>query len=61
MGRVELTWDPASSSLYKDANAAFAIRFLDRKPDLSGIYELGPLNAVLKEKGLPPVPQPRPK
>lgn len=58
MGRVELTWDPASSSLYKDANAAFAIRFLDRKPDLSGIYELGPLNAVLKEKGLPPVPQP---
>ena len=61
MQRVELTWDPAVDSLYKDADSAYAIRFITAKPDLTGIYELGLLNEVLKEKSLPPVAGPKPK
>lgn len=61
MGRVELAWDPAADSLYKDAEAAHAIRFISKKPDLTGIYELGLLNEVLKEKSLPPVAGSKPK
>jgi NitT/TauT family transport system substrate-binding protein len=60
LGRVELTWDPAASSLYKDADAAYEIRFLNQKPVLVGIYELDILNRVLKEKQLPPIPSPKP-
>lgn len=51
--RLEITYDPVSSSLLKSADAAFELGFLGKeKPDLSGIYELAPLNGVLKEKGL---------
>jgi len=53
--RVELTWDPVSSSLGKVADSAYAIHFLSKQPDLTGIYNLSLLNEVLKEKGLPPV------
>jgi NitT/TauT family transport system substrate-binding protein len=53
--RVEFTWDPVSSSLFKDAEAAHRIGFLRTKPKLDGIYALDLLNEVLKEKGLPPV------
>lgn len=51
--RLEITYDPVSSSLLKSADAAFELGFLGKeKPDLTGMYELAPLNGVLKEKGL---------
>jgi NitT/TauT family transport system substrate-binding protein len=50
--RVEFTWDPIASSLERQAQGAYAIRFLRHKPDLTGIYELGLLNEVLREKKL---------
>jgi NitT/TauT family transport system substrate-binding protein len=53
--RVELTWDPAAASLYKDADAAYQIHFLRRPPDLAGIYDLKLLNEVLAAKSLAPV------
>ena len=54
--RLELTWDPITSSLYKSAENAFDIGFLGKtKPNLVGIYDLTLLNKVLKEKGLQPV------
>lgn len=54
--RLELTWDPITSSLYKSAENAFDIGFLGKtKPNLVGIYDLTLLNKVLKEKGLHPV------
>ena len=59
--RVELTWDPITSSLFKDADAAFQIHFLRAKPELAGIYELKLLNEVLAEKKLPLVPEPKVK
>jgi NitT/TauT family transport system substrate-binding protein len=53
---LDFTYDPLAASLFTSADHAFALGFLgDAKPDLSGIYELGPLNKVLKEKGLPEV------
>jgi NitT/TauT family transport system substrate-binding protein len=55
MERVEFTWDPISSSLRKSAEAAHKVGFLRTMPDLKGIYSLGLLNEVLKEKNLPPV------
>lgn len=56
MGRIEFTWDPISSSLYQCAEASHQVGFIRKKPDLQGIYELGLLNEVLKEKKLPPLP-----
>ncbi|HET6458542.1 MAG TPA: aliphatic sulfonate ABC transporter substrate-binding protein [Nitrosopumilaceae archaeon] len=50
--KLELTYDPIASSLYKSANNAYQLGFLDSKPDLSGIYDLSLLNQVLDEKGL---------
>jgi len=47
------TYDPVASSLRKSADDAFALGYLgDKKPDLSGMYALDPLNRVLKELGL---------
>jgi NitT/TauT family transport system substrate-binding protein len=57
MDRVEFTWDPISSSLYKSAEAAHKLLFLRTPPELKGIYVLDPLNEVLKEKNLPPIEQ----
>jgi NitT/TauT family transport system substrate-binding protein len=54
--RLELTWDPIAPSLFKSAEDAFDIGFLGKtKPSLAGIYDLTPLNDVLKENGLQPV------
>jgi NitT/TauT family transport system substrate-binding protein len=53
--RVQLTWDPIASSLYKDARAAHEIRFLRQEPDLTGIYDLTLLNQVLAEDHLPAI------
>ena len=57
MTRVKFTWDPISSSLHKSAEAAHQVGFLRKPPNLEGIYDLGPLNEVLKEKNLPLIPQ----
>lgn len=53
--RLKLTWDPIKESLIKSADDAFSIGFLDKKPDLSNIYNLQLLNDVLKEKDLPTI------
>jgi NitT/TauT family transport system substrate-binding protein len=52
---IEVTYDPVASSLYASAAAAAEIGFLDENPDLSTIYVLEPLNAILAEKNLPEV------
>lgn len=49
---IEITNDPVASSLYESAAAAAEIGFLDENPDLSTIYVLEPLNAILREMGL---------
>ncbi|HXX05429.1 MAG TPA: ABC transporter substrate-binding protein, partial [Candidatus Bathyarchaeia archaeon] len=50
--RLDITYDPIVSSLYKSADDQYEVGFLDSKPDLSGIYDLTLLNQVLEEKGL---------
>ncbi|MCO5972201.1 ABC transporter substrate-binding protein [Actinoallomurus soli] len=51
---VTFTNDPIASSLKLSAQHAEAVGLLDHV-DLNGIYDLGPLNEVLKEKGEPAV------
>ncbi|MBC8160128.1 MAG: ABC transporter substrate-binding protein [Roseiflexaceae bacterium] len=54
--QLEVTYDPLANTLFKSADDAFALGFLGTdKPDLSGLYALDPLNAVLNAKGLAPV------
>src|SRR5918911_1819917 len=57
--RIEFTYDPIKESLFKLAKNEFQLGFLSQvnrhQPELSGIYELTPLNSVLKEKGLPEI------
>jgi NitT/TauT family transport system substrate-binding protein len=53
--RVQLTWDPMTSSLEKSAQGAYEIHFLRQPPELRGIYELTLLNEVLAERGLAPI------
>jgi NitT/TauT family transport system substrate-binding protein len=53
--RLVLTWDPVRASLLKSAEDQFLVGFVKEKPDLSGIYALESLNAVLREKQLPEV------
>jgi len=51
--RLNITYDPVSSSLRTYADWAFELGFLGAtKPDLNHLYSLGALNAILKEKGL---------
>ena len=50
--RLDLTYDPIQTSLYKSAESAFKVGFLKTNPDLSGIYDLALQNEVLSEKGL---------
>jgi NitT/TauT family transport system substrate-binding protein len=54
-GRMTVTWDPVSASLYASAESAHETGFLKDKPVLDGIYDLTLLNEVLKEDGLPAV------
>jgi NitT/TauT family transport system substrate-binding protein len=51
---VSFTNDPVASSLAASAQHAEQIGLLDHV-DLKGIYDLGPLNEVLKAKGEPAV------
>ncbi len=56
---LDITYDPLSDTLLQSANRAFSLGFLgSSKPDLSGIYNLGPLNQVLSSKGLATVAGP---
>jgi NitT/TauT family transport system substrate-binding protein len=51
--KLDITYDPLASSLMTSADRAYMLGFLGTsKPDLSGIYDLGPLNQVLTSKGL---------
>lgn len=51
--RLKITYDPIQTSLFTSADWAFQQGFLGKdKPDLSGIYDLGVLNEVLKDKKL---------
>ena len=50
--RLQVTYDPLRETLLKSAQAAFQAGFLGKQmPDLSRIYDLGPLNQVLAAKG----------
>lgn len=51
---IKVTDDPLAATLDAEAAHAVSAGLLD-KPDLSGIYELTPLNKVLKAEGRPPV------
>ena len=51
LSRMELTYNPVKESLFQSANSAFDIGFLGKtRPDLSGIYDLDLLNAVIAER-----------
>jgi len=51
-GRMQVTYDPLSSSLITAAKSSFDAGFLGRQmPDLSRLYDLTLLNQVLAEKG----------
>ncbi len=50
--RLKLTYDPSKDSLLKMADSAYKLGYLDKEPDLSGIYDLRILNQVLAERGL---------
>ncbi|HCP73105.1 MAG TPA: sulfate ABC transporter substrate-binding protein, partial [Ktedonobacter sp.] len=50
---LDITYDPLVSTLMSSADRAYALGFLgSSKPELSGIYNLAPLNQVLTSKGL---------
>lgn len=50
---LDITYDPLAGSLFVSADRAYSLGFLgSSKPDLSGLYYLGPLNQVLNGKGL---------
>ena len=54
--RMNVTYDPVRSSLYAYADWAYDLGLLGtEKPNLGSLYDLGPLNSVLAEKGLAPV------
>jgi len=55
MKRVEFTWDPIPSSLRESAEDLHAVGFLRQTPNITGIYQLDPLNQVLEGKHLPSV------
>jgi sulfonate transport system substrate-binding protein len=54
--RLTPTYEPMRRSLLRSADAAYRLGFLgDTPPDLSRIYDLMPLNQVLRARGLSPV------
>ena len=52
---ITFTNDPIASSLATDAQHAVAVGLLKPVKNLSGIYDLGPLNNLLKADGQPQV------
>jgi NitT/TauT family transport system substrate-binding protein len=56
---LDITYDPLTSTLLQSAGRAYSLGFLGQsKPDLTGIYHLGELNAVLASRGLASVAGP---
>ena len=54
--RLQVTYDPIRTSLLTSAQQAYDAGFLGReRPDLSGLYDLAPLNEVLLEKKAKPI------
>lgn len=50
---LEITYDPLSSSVIEAADREYSLGFLGTsKPDLTNLFNLGPLNVVLTSKGL---------
>jgi NitT/TauT family transport system substrate-binding protein len=56
-GQLEFTDDPVAASLFEDVKHAEKVGLL-KSADVSGLYDLGMLNAILTGLGRPPVPQP---
>jgi NitT/TauT family transport system substrate-binding protein len=57
-GNLEITYDPLKLTLFKSANDAYDLGFIEKgkdRPNLSGIYDTTILNEVLAEKGLKPI------
>lgn len=53
---LDITYDPLASTLFQSADDAYTLGFLgSSKPNLTGILDLTPLNAVLVAKGMAPV------
>ncbi|MDR4491166.1 MAG: ABC transporter substrate-binding protein [Candidatus Nitrosocosmicus sp.] len=55
---LEITYDPLKLTLYKSANDAYDLGFIQKgkeRPNLSGIYDTKILEEVLAEKGLQPI------
>jgi NitT/TauT family transport system substrate-binding protein len=52
---LTVTYDPIASALKKSAANGVAAGTTEKAVDLKGIYDLRPLNAVLKDKSLDPV------
>ena len=56
--KLEITYDPLKFTLYKSANDAYDLRFIEKgkeRPNLSGIFDTTILSEVLAEKGLEPI------
>jgi NitT/TauT family transport system substrate-binding protein len=49
---LTITYDPLTTTVQTQADRAYSLGFLKSSPDLSGLYNLGPLNQVLTSKGL---------
>jgi NitT/TauT family transport system substrate-binding protein len=53
---TDFTYDPLISTIISAADSAYQLGFLGKsKPNLTGLFDLQPLNDVLKAKGLPAV------
>lgn len=56
---LDITYDPLTGSMLQSADRAYSLGYLgSSKPNLDGIYDLGPLNQVLTSKGLAQVTGP---
>ncbi len=56
---LQITYDPLASTLTVSADRAYSLGYLGTsKPDLSGLYDLTPLNSVLQGKGMASVTGP---
>ena len=54
-GELTLTWDPIASALKQSAENGVAAGTTQNQVDLTGIYDLTPLNTILKSQNLQPV------
>ncbi len=51
--RMEFTYDPLEETVIKSAQDAYSLGLLgDEEPDLQGLFDLGILDGVLRERGL---------